>query len=147
MTYPKKQLKTIKFNDSLLKDLAVGLVVIFGSRVSGGVHYNSDLDIGVVFFDNYKKQTDPVEIYGCLLEEFRSKFGDDNNLDIVYLEETPLSLQYRAVNDGLLLYETKPGFFADYKEMALKKYFDFKFFEDIFNQAFLNKQYGQKPTA
>lgn len=138
MTYSKKQLKTIKLNANLLKDLGIGLVMVFGSRVSGGVHPKSDLDIGVVFFDDHKKQLDPVKIYGSLLEEFGNKFGGDN-IDIVYLEETPLSLQYQAVEGGIPLYEGKPHFFFNYKETVLKKYFDFKFFEDIFNQAFLNK--------
>lgn len=148
MTYFINRLKTIKLNTNLLKDLGVGLIVVFGSRLSGGIHPKSDLDIGVVFFNNYKKQIDPVKVYGSLDEEFRSKFGGNNNIDIVYLEETPLSLRYRAVEEGLLLYEGKPHFFFDYKEAVLKKYFDFKFFEDIFNQAFLNKQqYGQKHTA
>lgn len=147
MTYFVNQLKTMKFNAKLFQDLGVGLIVVFGSHISGGVHPNSDLDLGVVFFDSYRKRIDPVKVYGSLDEEFRNKFRSDNSIDIVYLEETPLSLQYRAVEDGVLLYEGRPCFFFDYKETVLKKYFDFKFFENIFNQAFLEKGYGQEYTA
>lgn len=148
MTYCINRLKTIKLNTELLKSLGLGLVVVFGSRVRGRIHPGSDLDLGVVFFAHRQKQIDPVKTYGSLDEEFRSKFGGNNNIDIVYLEETPLSLRYRAVEESLVLYEGKPHFFFDYKEAVLKKYFDFKFFEDIFNQAFLNKQqYGQKHTT
>lgn len=127
----------MKLNEKLLKNLGVGLVLLFGSRIIGGVHPGSDIDVGIVFFDKKIQKGKPVEVYGSLYEEF-SKSSKKETIDIVYLEETPLSLQYKAINDGVILYEKSPIFFADYKEKILLNYFDFKFFEDIFNSAFLH---------
>jgi len=124
----------IKLNQDILESQQVGLVMVFGSQVTGLKHSKSDIDVGVVFLDNNKRKEKPVEVYGTLREELVKKLKSDK-IDIVYLEETPLSLQYNALRDGVVLYSVSPTFFADYKEKVLKMYFDFKFVEDIFNQA------------
>lgn len=125
----------IKLNQKVLKSQQVGLALVFGSQIIGSKHSKSDIDIGIVFLNNKRKQK-PVDVYGTLHEEFVKKFKTEN-IDIVYLEDSPLSLQYKAVRDGVVLYEISPSFFADYKEKVLKMYFDFKFIEDIFNQAII----------
>jgi len=130
------KIKTIKLNKNILQNQKIELVIVFGSKVTGFSHSKSDLDIGIVFFDKIRKKEKPVEVYGVLYEEFIKKFKTEN-IDIVYLEEAPLSLQYKAVRDGIVLYEDSPVSFADYKENILKKYFDFKYFENIFNQAII----------
>lgn len=132
------KLKNIKLNKKLLRDLGVGTTLIFGSYITGIKHPKSDIDIGIVFKDKRMKRENPVEVYGSLYEEFKKKFKFEN-IDIVYLEESPLSLQYKAVRNGIVLYEESPVFYADYKEKILKYYFDFKFFENIFKNAFLQK--------
>lgn len=132
-----KEIKLNKLNKKLLDSLGVSIVLMFGSRVIGLTHKRSDVDIGVVFSDKTEKMSKPVEVYGKLYEELVKKYRMQN-LDIVYLEESPLSLQYRAVADGLALYMKTPVYFADYKETVLKKYFDFKFFENIFNKSIAN---------
>lgn len=131
-----KKLIRNKLDSKIMKSQGVGLVVVFGSRVTGVLHPGSDVDIGIVFSDSTRREKRPVEVYGIMYEEFTRKFGV-KNIDIVYLEESPLSLQYKAVNDGIVLYEVSSVFFANYKENVLKKYFDFKFFENIFNQTIL----------
>ena len=130
------EITAIKLDKNILQDQKIGLVLVFGSKITGFSHSKSDIDIGIVFFDKIRKKEKPVEVYGILHEEFIKKFKT-NNIDIVYLEEAPLSLQYKAVRDGVVLYENSPVFFANYKENILKKYFDFKFFEDIFHQAII----------
>jgi predicted nucleotidyltransferase len=131
-----KKLVYNKLDSKMMERQGVGLVIVFGSRITGVLHPKSDVDIGIVFFDSTIKRKQPVEVYGTIYEELTKKLSV-KNIDIVYLEESPLSLQYKAVNDGIVLYEVSPVFFADYKENVLKKYFDFKFFENIFNQAIL----------
>lgn len=128
--------KKIQLDKKIIEAQDVDVALVFGSRVSGLVHPKSDIDIGIVFFKNKKKQQKPVEVYGCLYEEFCKKF-QAKNIDIVYLEDAPLSLQFQAINDGIVLYEKSSSSFADYKEKVMKKYFDFKFIEDIFNQAII----------
>jgi len=126
----------VKLNQKVLKSQQIGLALVFGSQIIGLKHSKSDIDIGVVFLNNNERKQKPVDVYGTLHEEFVKKFKTEN-IDIVYLEDSPLSLQYKAVRDGVVLYEDSPSFFVDYKEKVLKMYFDFKFIEDIFNQAII----------
>ncbi len=132
-------LKNIKLNKKLLKKNKVGLVIIFGSRVSGGAHAGSDIDIGVVFEDEKIKAEKPVEVYGDLYGIFSKAFKAANP-DIVYLREAPLNLQFKAIDEGKVIYETSAKFFADYKEEVMIRYFDFKFTENYFNRVFLNQK-------
>lgn len=127
----------IKLNEKKLQSLGVGLVVLFGSKITGAEHPGSDFDIGIIFKDEKFRKAKPVEAYGRLFEEFSRGYGTDK-IDIVYLQEAPLSLQYKAIRDGIVLYHISPTFYADYKEYVLKNYFDFKFFEDIFQKAIFN---------
>lgn len=133
----KKTLPKIK--SEIMKNLNVELAIVFGSRAEGTEHAGSDTDIGIVFYDESRKREEPVKVYSALLDEFRRAF-EAEVIDIVYLKETPLSLQYNAVENGAALYQRSPSSLADYKEDVLKKYFDFKFFENIFNQALILRQ-------
>ncbi|MBU3965614.1 nucleotidyltransferase domain-containing protein [Patescibacteria group bacterium] len=132
-------LKNLKLNRKLLKKNKVGLVIIFGSRVFGRAHPGSDIDIGIVFEDEKIKAKNPLEIYGDLYKIFSKAFKTANP-DIVYLREAPLSLQFKAIDEGVVIYETSVKFFADYKEEVMIKYFDFKFTENYFNRVFLNQE-------
>ena len=122
-------------NPQIMERNEVKLVLLFGSAATGRQHPLSDTDIGVVFADSNRRLKEPVKVYGDLLEEMQKHFS--GQIDLVYLEETPLSLQYRAVTDGRILYEARVGVMADYKEYVLKYYFDFQFIENIFHQAIL----------
>lgn len=126
--------QNIKLNKEILESQKVELVVVFGSHTEGTAHAGSDLDIGVVFYNEKIKMENPVEVYGVLLEEIRRAFNTEN-IDIVYLKESPLSLQFHAVENGIAVYQCADSSLADYKEDVMKKYFDFKFFEDIFNES------------
>ncbi|MFH1049002.1 MAG: nucleotidyltransferase domain-containing protein [Patescibacteria group bacterium] len=132
-------LKNIKLNKKLLKKNKVGLVIVFGSQVSGGTHQGSDIDIGVIFENEKIKMENPVEVYGDLYGVF-SKAFKVSNPDIVYLREAPLSLQFKAMDEGVVIYEASNKSFADYKEEVMIKYFDFKFTENYFNSVFLNQE-------
>lgn len=139
---------SILLNNKLLKEQGIGLALVFGSYVTGLKHPGSDIDIGVVFFDKSKLKKDSAEVYGSLYEEFTKAFHSEK-IDIVYLEEAPLAIQHRAVNDGIVLYAQSPSFFADYKEKVIMDYLDFRFIENMFNQAILTlpKNYGSIRSA
>ena len=130
--------KIPKLNKNLLKKNRVGLVILFGSQISGQVHPGSDFDIGVVFEDENFKKEKPLEVYGDLYEIFSNAFKT-KNLDIVYLQETPLSLQFKAIYTGKVVYYSSLIFLANYKEKVMLKYFDFKPTEEYFQKVFLGK--------
>ncbi|MHA1664721.1 MAG: hypothetical protein ACTSVW_02685, partial [Candidatus Njordarchaeales archaeon] len=47
-------------------------------------------------------------------------------VDIVFLQNSPISLQFEAVVEGKVLYEVSSNFRADYTEEVLRKYLDFE---------------------
>ena len=132
-------LKKIKLNKNLLKKNKVGLIILFGSKITGPRRPGSDFDIGVVLKDENIRKESPLEVYGDLYQIFSKTFQIPNP-DIVYLRETPLALQFRAINTGKVIYQSSAKFLADYKEEVMIRYFDFQFVENYFNKVFL----GQK---
>ena len=127
----------ITLNHEKLQRCGAGALIVFGSYVEGTFHPDSDMDVGVVFEDLNPLKTDPVEVYGLLYEELTEKI--DENIDIVYLHETPLSLQFNAVTEGVSIFYTSEEFYYDYKERIIKLYLDFRFFENIFDEAVLER--------
>lgn len=128
----------IKLNKKLLKKNKVGLVFLFGSQITGARHPQSDIDLGVVFEDETIRKKKPLEVYSDLYEAFSNSFKS-LNIDIVYLREAPLALQFKAIDEGKVVYKISGKFFADYREEVMIRYFDFRFTEDYFNQVFLGK--------
>ncbi|MDP3997804.1 MAG: nucleotidyltransferase domain-containing protein [bacterium] len=116
-----------------LRGAGVSLMVMFGSHVTGNRHPGSDIDIGVLFKDLKQKEADPVDVYGTL-SDVLARIFPGKRLDIVYLHEAPLSLRFRAAMEGELLYAESPTLAADFKEYAMKMYFDFKPVEEEFKQ-------------
>jgi len=53
-----------------------------------------------------------------LHEELMEKIGE--NVDIVYLHEAPLSLQFNAVTEGTPVYYISEEFYYDYKERIIQ---------------------------
>lgn len=128
------QLKT-----EALKKHGVSLALLFGSAVTGNRHPGSDRDIGILFSDANVVKREPVALYDDLRRVFAALFPNEA-IDLVYLHEAPLSLQFRAATEGVVLYEAKQAALADFREYAMKRYFDFIFFEDIMNEPFRRPQ-------
>lgn len=91
----------------LLKDVfekypEIQAVYLFGSCAEGRVHHESDLDLAVIpGTENLKKRK--LEI---LTELAQHGFCD---VDLVFLEEGDIVLQYEAIRQNVLVYQ-KPGF-------------------------------------
>lgn len=125
-----------KKEKTALNALGVGLVLVFGSEITGKRHPGSNVDVGVVFHDLKRKNEDPVEVYGELYEIFSNLFPV-KPLDIVYLQESPLHLQFRAISGGKVLYRESLSFEADYRERVMLLYFDFAPVEQVFQRAMI----------
>lgn len=119
-----------------LKDLGVGIVYLFGSRANKTALQNSDYDIGVVFLDYSKKIDFEVvsSIYSVLDEEFPDNIKGQK-LDISYLQNANAALQIKAINEGIVLFESDPDFRADYEESVVKKYDDYRFIQNNYTEA------------
>jgi predicted nucleotidyltransferase len=116
-----------------LKELGVSTVYLFGSRATRRRTRSSDTDIGVVFrsleFGNDHRVT-----YHALYQLF-SELYPGSKLDIVFLQESPLSLQYSAIKEGKILFEIDPVFTANYENQTVNQYLDFRPVMDFFDRA------------
>jgi predicted nucleotidyltransferase len=130
----KKKLKEI------LNHLGVAIVYLFGSTAAGSKSPLSDVDIGVVL-KNVPSGKDTRAIYHNLYELFTEIYPSEK-LDIVFLQEASLSLQYSAVCEGKVLFEIDPILTADYKHSVMNQYLDFRPILDYFDKVTM-KRYAE----
>ncbi|MCD6412370.1 nucleotidyltransferase domain-containing protein [bacterium] len=121
-----------------LKELGVEIVVLFGSTVTSTQTSLSDIDIGVVFKNFEKIKSNIEKFYGEIFNLFLNEFKvEEEKLDLIFLQEAPLSLQYKAITEGEILYLQDPEFLANYVEHVLKYYFDFQPVEKEFYRSLI----------
>ena len=124
-----------------IKSLGVGVVYFFGSRSQGNITDLSDFDIGIVFIESSKlmilSEIQPL-LYEILADEFDISLNND--LDIVYLQESSLSFQYLVISEGKVIFEIDPIFRANYEEKTIREYLDFNPIQKIFSSALLDRQ-------
>jgi uncharacterized protein len=115
-----------------LRKLRVSIVYLFGSRAIGRTSRLSDVDIGIVLKKSPYEE-DTRALYHSLYEIF-TEIYPASKLDIVLLQTAPLSLQYSAIKDGKIIYEEDLKFTADYEELVIKQYLDFRPLLDFFDR-------------
>ena len=91
------------------------LVVLFGSQATGRLHKESDIDIAVL-----PKESDTVS---RVVEDIGNAFGR-NDVEVADLSK-PSPYLWRAVaKDGILLFESRDGFFSEWKLQAMTLWYD-----------------------
>ncbi len=121
----------------ILKKLSISLIYLFGSSITGTQRAESDIDIGVVF-----EKPDRIKNTMIIFEELYlslSQVFPDRDLDIVFLDFAPLTLQFEVVTTGKVIYRVSREFEYDYKEKIIKEYIDFKPLLDIQDQILLER--------
>lgn len=136
----KKLFQRQKFSmmeKELFKKHGVKIIVLFGSQISGYTHPGSDIDVGIVLTAPTK---DILNIYADIENILRDYFGKKKvQIQLVGLDSAPLSLRHKAIETGKILYAESDLFLANYREQAMRDYFDFKPVEDYCNQVFLGE--------
>jgi len=122
----KKELK------SKFEELGIIVVYLFGSRATGRESRLSDIDIGVVL-QEAPRENDTRTLYHHLYTLF-AKMYSASTLDIVFLQEAPLALQYSAITEGKILFEKDPQLTVDYENYVINHYLDFRYILDYFDQ-------------
>src|SRR3989304_1452182 len=107
-----------------LKELGVSIIYLFGSRAGGTSTPMSDMDIGVVLKGEMTLY-DSRTLYNDLYDLFSGLYPLVE-LDIVFLQSAPLTLQYHAIREGKVLYEENPQLTAYYEAYVISMYLDFK---------------------
>lgn len=131
--------KNKSINSKLKKNPEILAVYLFGSSIYGKKGKLSDLDVGIVFKEPNKILDDPkksLKIYEQLFDVFAPLVENTNQLDLVFLQKTPLALQKEALIKGKLIYGQEEKL-TDYKEKILLKYADIKplrshFYQEIY---------------
>lgn len=107
-----------------LKELKVIIVYLFGSYLSETTNFQSDIDIGILFLDDsYIKNK--LKIYTELYKIFSETFPQ-GEVDIVFLNEAPLTLKFEVVTHGKPIYFENIEDHYNFKERVIKEYIDFK---------------------
>jgi predicted nucleotidyltransferase len=119
-----------------LNDSGIAVVYIFGSSATGLKHKKSDIDIGIVFENGVPPS--PLVTYTKLYELF-SEIFPAKEIDIVFLEDAPLSLQFEAIKYGKVLYEKDTNLRLDYEEKTMLKYADFLPLEEEMERTILER--------
>lgn len=122
-----------KLPNKKLKEFKVGIVYLYGSVVGGYESQFSDIDIGVVFTEP-KVLENSLKLYSQLYEIFNEAIKPKKEIDLVFLQQTSLGLQFNVINEGKVIYEISGEFRADYEERVLNEYLDFKPVIDYFNK-------------
>lgn len=140
-TMDHKKIATKEVFKNSLRETGVSIAYLFGSKVVGGESPLSDVDIGVVIRTS-AIQEDTRSIYQRLYEIFTELFPN-SKVDIVFLQSSPLPLQYSAIKDGKILFEEDPVFTADYENGVVNHYLDFRPVLDYFDRVRM-EQYAEE---
>ena len=97
----------------------VAAVYLFGSHGTEFEHPLSDIDLGVVF-------TRPITLAEELtLDAALSLHVRHDRIDLVNLNRAPIALQFRALKEGMLVYEGDYFKHSDFIESVIKTYPDY----------------------
>ena len=124
-------------------------VYLFGSQAKGNVHPLSDVDIGVVFEkpETFKDKTMSLylELYQIFTEvlpkdylrhRFKTK---EHEFDLVFLQFAPIHIQFNAIRNARVLYESHRDKRLDYEEYVLKRFCDLKYLYDLRERGILER--------
>jgi predicted nucleotidyltransferase len=116
---------TAHYRTEYLPDIArtygLRLVLLFGSRVSGKTHAESDYDIGYV-------SREPLTLaqQGTLISDLMRvvQVHDERSIDLVNLRTAPPLLLHIATSEGVPLYEEEPTSLATLQAYAFARYME-----------------------
>jgi predicted nucleotidyltransferase len=118
-----------RIEDLLNDDLE--LIVMFGSMATDSTHALSDLDIGVRVTAPEEKH---MEIQGNLLSLFDSTTSP--RVDVTLLNLASMSLLFRVVRDGKVLFARDSNAWPSFVEFVLIRYPDWNYYiEDYLRQS------------
>jgi uncharacterized protein len=101
----------------LFQEPGLRIVLLFGSRVSGRIHSDSDIDLGVLF-------DRPVDLVG-ITNRVTGLLRTDR-VDLVDLRRANPLLAFSVARESLLLYERSAGLFNQFYSLSFRRYVDTK---------------------
>lgn len=132
----------IKFSKKEIREFqrrGIETIYLFGSVAQTRTQPMSDIDIGVVFSQAPERIKDRLTMYKKLYKLFSKFFPIDKEIDVVFLQFTPLDVQISAIQTGQILYQRNKAKRYIYEEHILKQYLDFQPHLQRFNRAILSR--------
>jgi len=121
--------------DRISRDHHVIALFAFGSLATGELKKLSDLDFGIIVSEALNNQ-ERFDKHLDLIGIFNSELNTDE-VDLVLMNNAPLKFCYEIFKTGKLLYCAQTSRLVDFFEIVLKRYLDFKYFRDSFDETFL----------
>jgi len=97
----------------------IAAVYLFGSFGTEFEHPQSDIDLGIVFTRSVTLQEE-LELDAAL-----SLYVSHDRIDLINLNRAPIALQFRALKEGVLVYEGDYYKHSDFIEYVIKTYPDY----------------------
>ena len=121
-----------------LRDLGVVALYLFGSRAQGTEGLLSDYDFAVLLKEVGHKRGNALydKLYD-LLSPGCPRMLDNDVIDIVFLRDVSLELQFHVIRYGQVLFDTDSRVRVKFEEQTTLKYCDFKPLLNMFDQAVL----------
>jgi predicted nucleotidyltransferase len=131
------------------KKLEILAVYLFGSQAGGNIHPLSDVDIGAIF-ENPTRYIDKtmspyLDLYQIFTEVLpkdylRHRFNTkEHEFDLLFLQFAPIHIQFNAIRNAKVLFESQRDKRLDYEEYVLKRHCDLKYFYDLRESAILER--------
>ncbi|MHB8840378.1 MAG: type VII toxin-antitoxin system MntA family adenylyltransferase antitoxin [Candidatus Aquicultor sp.] len=119
-------IKTIK--QTVEVDRSISLAYLFGSVITGKLHPESDIDIGILFDSCPDRATCAREALS--LSNRIAKELETDKIDLVVLNTADPLLMFEVATKGMPVYERQQGLASTFKLKAIKMHMDAaKFFE------------------
>ena len=112
-------------------------VYLFGSVAQGTHGPLSDIDFGVLLPIGFTKE----KLYDANDKVFLdlANYIPSERLDVVILNLAPLRSQFEVVTTGILIYSSDDSVRADYESYILRKYEDFRRYDEEYRRVFIEK--------
>lgn len=127
--------------------MGIQTIYLFGSQADNTAHSLSDVDLGIVLKEPEKHRGSTMDIYLKLYDIFTDVLPKDylkrrfqlraHEFDLVFLQFAPIKLQFEAIKNKKVLYETDKIKRLDYEEYVIKRYCDLQFIFQLDEQAIL----------
>ena len=110
-----------------LKKLGVQAVYLFGSRALGLAHARSDYDYAVLHEKSGHKRGGKLyqELYE-ILSEISPRTLRNDVIDIVFLRDVGLEIQFHVVQNGKVIFDRDPSARYDFTARTTLLYCDFR---------------------
>lgn len=124
-----------KLLSKIFKKYGVFLAYIFGSAVSGEMARESDIDIAVLFSENFSKEKRFSSRLNLINE--LSKIFKRNAEVVVFNDISSLFFKYVIISEGNLVFEKREGEAAELESKIMGLYFDFQPFLELYSKQYV----------